>query len=155
MEDLKRAIALLFRRSGGGPMTERDFVLAASMDLRWFPPKDAQRMLDAALRTGLLSSEAGRLNPSFDPNDLDIPLDFAPTTQSFAMPVAPKDLFAAVLARIVDATGLETRAIVAEVNRVQARMGIDLEAAALLVGRAHGVAIEEFLDAAASMYRGR
>ena len=155
MDDLKFAVALLFRRSGGGPMTERDFVFAASMDLRWFPPKDAQRMLNAAVRAGLLTSESGRLRPSFDPNALDIPLDFVPTTAALEPLEAPENLFAAILARIVEATGLETKAAVAEVNRVQGRMAIDLEAAALLVARAHGVAIDEFIDAVAARHRSR
>jgi len=150
VEDLRRAVALLFRRSGGGPMSEREFVFAASMDLRWFPPKDAQRMLDAALRVGLLTLEAGRLRPAFEPSAVDVPLDFAPTAASFQIPEPPQDLFAAIIGRIVEATGLETKSIVAEVNQVQQRMGIDIEAAALLVGRARGVAIEDFLDGAAS-----
>ncbi len=131
-------------------MTEREFVFAASMDLRWFPPKDAQRMLDAALRSGLLTSEAGRLRPTFEPSAIDIPLDFAPTTAAFQMPEAPRDVFATIVGRIVAATGLERRAVVAEVNQVQARMGIDIEAAALLVGRADGVPIDDLLEAATS-----
>ena len=150
MEDLKRAVALLLRRSGAGSMSEREFVFAASMDLRWFPPKDAQRMLEAALRAGLLTLEAGRLRPAFEPSAVDVPLDFVPTTASFPMPEPPEDMFAAIVGRIVSATGLETKSVVAEVNQVQQRMGIDIEAAALLVGRARGVAIEDFLDAAAS-----
>lgn len=136
-------------------MTERDFVFAASMDLRWFPPKDAQRMLTAAARAGLLTSESGHLRPTFDVNALDIPVDFVPTTAVLELPEAAEDLFTTILARIVEDTGLETKAVVAEVNRVQARMGIDLEAAALLVGRAHGAAIEGFIDPVAARNRNR
>ena len=127
-------------------MTEREFVLAASMDLRWFPPKDAQRLLDAGLRTGLIVSAEGTLRPAFDIASVEIPLGFTPTVAAFEAASAPaKEVFPSVVARIVEATGLDTKSVVAEVNRVQARMGIDLEAAALLVARAHDVPIDDVL----------
>ena len=108
-------------------------------------------MLDAALGAGLVTLDAGQLRPAFDPNGVDVPLDFAPTTASFQFPEPHRDVFAAIIGRIVAATGLETRAIVAEVNQVQQRMGIDIEAATLLVGRARDVPIEDFLDAIAAL----
>jgi len=117
------------------------------MDLRWFPPKDAQKMLDGALRAGLITREAGQIRPTFDPSAVDVPLDFAPTAAALQVPEPPRDVLSAILNRIVAATGLETRTIVAEVNQVQGRMGIDIEAAALLVGRARQVPIDDFLDA--------
>ncbi len=126
-------------------MTERDFVLAASMDLRWFPPKDAQRLLDAGLRTGLIVAEGGTLWPSFDIASVEIPLEFVPTAAAFEAATPAKEVFPAVVARIVEATGLDTKSVVAEVNGVQARTGIDLEAAVLLVARAHDVPVDDFL----------
>ena len=41
MDELRDAIALLFKRKGRDELSEREFVLSASMDLRWFPPRDA------------------------------------------------------------------------------------------------------------------
>src|SRR3989441_11397846 len=54
MDELRDAIALLFKRKGRDELSEREFVLSASMDLRWFPPRDAQRLLQLGLETKLL-----------------------------------------------------------------------------------------------------
>ena len=44
-DELRDAIALLFKRKGRDELSEREFVLSASMDMHWFPPRDAQRLL--------------------------------------------------------------------------------------------------------------
>ena len=63
MEELRDAIALLFKRKGRDELSEREFVLSASMDLRWFPPRDAQRLLQIGLETKLLESRDGTIRP--------------------------------------------------------------------------------------------
>src|SRR3989442_10973414 len=59
MEELRDAIALLFKRKGRDELSEREFVLSASMDMHWFPPRDAQRLLQLGVETNLLESQVG------------------------------------------------------------------------------------------------
>src|SRR3989441_2850660 len=66
MDELRDAIALLFKRKGRDELSEREFVLSASMDLHWFPPRDAQRLLQIGLETKLLESQSGTIRPAFD-----------------------------------------------------------------------------------------
>src|SRR5204863_7820887 len=86
MEELRNAIALLYKRKGRDSLTEREFVLSASMDLRWFPPRDAQRLLQVGLETKLLESRDGTLRPVFDVSTVEVPRDYVPTTAILAMP---------------------------------------------------------------------
>src|SRR2546428_6093964 len=66
VEELRDAIALLFKRKGRDELSEREFVLSASMDMHWFPPRDAQRLLQLGLETKLLESQGGAIRPAFD-----------------------------------------------------------------------------------------
>ena len=66
MDELRDAIALLFKRKGRDELSEREFVLSASMDLRWFPPRDAQRLLQLGIESKLLESREGTIRPAFE-----------------------------------------------------------------------------------------
>lgn len=140
MEDLKRTIALLFRRKGQDTLTEKEFVFSASMDLRWFPPKDSQRLLEAGVKMGLLSLVEGKVSPAFELDEVEVPLDFTPTA---AVLEEGEDLFQRLVDRISLESGKPAREVVARVNAVQASMGIYAEVAALLAGKHLGVDLEE------------
>ncbi|MEE9237064.1 MAG: DUF2240 family protein [Thermoplasmata archaeon] len=141
MEDLKRTIAILFKRKGRASLTEREFVFSASMDLRWFPPKEAQKLLDLSLKMGLLSLEEGKLRPSFDVEALNNLLDFSPTAEILK---EEHDLFHRMVEAIAETSGHLRKEIVSRINVVQAQMGIYVEAAALISGQASGVDMENF-----------
>lgn len=125
-----RTIALLFRRKGKESLTEREFVFSASMDLGWFPPKEAQRLLDLGLKQGLLAQEEGAIRPRFDVEALEVPLDFAPSESVFE----EQDLFPRLVDVIATASGRPRKEVVAHINAIQARMGVYGEVAALLAG---------------------
>ncbi|OGS48998.1 MAG: hypothetical protein A3K68_01745 [Euryarchaeota archaeon RBG_16_68_13] len=146
MEDLQKAIALLFRRKGGKELTEKEFVLSASMDLRWFPPRDAQRLLQVGLEMSLLSSEGGVIRPTFDVDAVEVPRDFVPTADILrvATPVA-EDLFLRIVDAIVAHNGMDRRGVIASVNAVQERLDVDVEVAALVAARKAGVDVSPFL----------
>lgn len=140
MESLKRTIALLFRRKGKERLTEREFVFSASMDLGWFPPKDAQRLLDVGLKQGLLAREEGGVRPQFDVASTDIPLDFAPTEAV----LEEQDLFQRLVDVVASVSGRPRKEVVARTNAIQGRMGIYAEVAVLLTGAAWDVDLTSF-----------
>lgn len=144
MEELRRAVAILFRRKGKSSMTEKDFIMAASMDLRWFPPKDAQRLVQSALKAGLIRSEEGHLTPTFDTNLTEVPLDFRPSPQALKAESTKRDIFLEIVSRIASASGRPEREVVAEANATQEGLGVRVEVAALIVGARHGVDLTEF-----------
>lgn len=145
MEELKKTIALLFKRKGSSQMTEKEFVFSASMDLRWFPPKDSQQLLDVAISRGVVTLLEGQISPSFDTSAVDIPLDFTPTTAVFDMP-AKEDLFSKILEHLLASLDIERQEVISRINAVQEKMGVEIEVAALLAGRSLDVDMSGFID---------
>jgi hypothetical protein len=148
MEELRDAIALLFKRKGRDELTEREFVLSASMDLRWFPPRDAQRLLQIGLDTKLLESRDGTIRPVFDVAAVEVPRDYTPTAAilASATPV-DEDLFVRIVDGIAAKTGADRKAVIRRVNEIQERMDVEVEVAALVAARQSGVDIAPFLSA--------
>jgi len=146
MDDLQNAIALLFKRKGRDELTEREFVLSASMDLRWFPPRDAQRLLQLGLETKLLESRGGNIRPGFDVASVDVPQDFTPTAKILDVPTpASEDIFLRIVDAMVAHTKSDRRAVISTINAVQERMDVDVEVAALVAARQAGVDVAPYL----------
>lgn len=147
MDELRYAIALLFRRKGRDELTEREFVLSASMDLRWFPPRDAQRLLQLGLETKLLESHGGNIRPSFPIDSVEVPRDFVPTAKTLevATPVT-EDVFLRLVEALVAKTKQDRRAVIATINGIQERMDVDVEVAALIAARQAGIDAAPFLN---------
>ena len=152
MTDLQRSIALLFRRKGKDFLTEKEFVFSASMDLRWFSPKDAQKLLDIGISGGYLKKNNGNIVPTFDTSAIEVPLDYKPGKEIFEnAPKKEQDFFSEIVERIVKSKSVPKREVVSRVNRKQELLGIDVEPAALLVASDYGVSVENsFIERATS-----
>ena len=152
MSDLQKSIVLLFRRKGKEFLTEKEFVFSASMDMRWFSPKDAQRLLDLGLTGGFLQKKNGNIVPTFDFHDVDVPLDFKPAkTVLEQAPKPAQDLFSEIVEKIVRSKAVPKREVVSRVNKKQELLGIDVEPAALLVASDYGICVENsFIERATS-----
>jgi len=157
MSDLQRSIAVLFRRKGKDSLTEQEFVSSASFDLRWFSPKDAQKLLDASLTGGYLRKKDGRVVPTFDLKSVEVPLDYRPPKEVLEQAQKTKaDLFSEIVERIVKVRSVPKREVVSKVNRKQEMLGIDVEPAALLVASDYGLTIDNaFIQRAESEILGR
>lgn len=143
MEDLKRTIAVLFRRKGKGSITEKEFVFSASIDLRWFSPKAAQRLLDIALQLNLISRRNGELIPNFNIEDIHVPLEFKPTED--ILDTQEEDTLSRIISKLSESK-LERRDLVARINALQKRFGIDIEIAALMLGNDLGIDMKELIS---------
>jgi hypothetical protein len=143
MTDLQRSIALLFRRKGKDVLTEKEFVFSASMDLRWFSPKDAQKLLDLGISGGYLQKKNGNIVPTFDTSSIEIPLDYKPGKEIFEQASRKRqDFFSEIVENIVRTKSVPKREVVSRVNRKQELLGIDVEPAALLVASDYGLSVD-------------
>ncbi len=148
MDELRDAIALLFKRKGRDELSEREFVLSASMDLRWFPPRDAQRLLQLGIETKLLESRGGSIRPGFDVSAIDVPRDYVPTADILETPTpASEDIFLRIVDAVASKTRIDRKAAIAAVNAVQERMDVELEVAALVAAYQMGIDVRPFLEA--------
>lgn len=146
MGDMETCLALLFKRKGKNVLSEKEFVFAASMDFRWFSPKEAQALLEQGLRRGLLERTDGFVKPTFEYKSVEVPVNFKPCKDILKEVEPEMSVFAEVLDAIAKATGQKKRDIVARVNKAQDRMGVDIEVAALAVAKDSGVDVSPFVD---------
>ncbi|MFP4632711.1 MAG: DUF2240 family protein [Halobacteriales archaeon] len=139
---LRRVVATPYRREHAGELRRSRVVYLLSAEYGWYTPSEAEEVVDAARESGLLAGD-GVLEPSFDVDGV----------REAEGPPAVDDLvstsaFDVAVSRLVD-DGLSRREAVAEVNRVQARLGaVELPAAAVAAVAARGHDVDGLVDLA-------
>ncbi|HTY47170.1 MAG TPA: DUF2240 family protein [Methanomassiliicoccales archaeon] len=144
MTELETCLALLFKRKGKTLLTEKEFVFSASMDFRWLSPRDAQALLEIGIKRGLLERSEGFVKPAFNYKDVEVPATFKPCAEMLKDVEPEQSIFSQILDAIAKVTGQKKREIVARVNKVQERLGVDVEVAALAVAKEVGVDVSLF-----------
>ena len=134
---LEVAVAVPFRQQGTDRLGEGAFVVALSLDREWFSPDQAKRLVDVAVGRGLLEKSDGDLVATFDLDAVDIPSNYTPDTDI----LREQSTFEQLLDRMTDA-GMTKQEAVAAANETQRRLGITLEAAAVLVATREGVDVD-------------
>jgi len=144
--ELEVALAQVFRKKGKSSLAEKEFVFAASLDLRWFTPKEAQKFLEIGLESELLAMDGNKVKPTFDYKTADAPPGYKPTTDLLKSSAQPKGLFLKLVDVISTDKDIPKKTVISEVNDIQDRMNIETEVAVLVVARSHDVDIKEYLD---------
>lgn len=172
MSELQRTVTVIFNRKGKKLLSEREFINTLFFEMKWADPtgagrieaKEAQRILEAAMRKGMLELSDGYVRPTFDLRSVEVPLNYKPTRDLLkelggegpsinAAPAAPqgerKDeplpVFSVLINDIAAKSGWSKRDVVAKVNKVVERLSVDAEVAALLVGKEVGVDVGRYL----------
>ena len=149
MEKLKEVIAFLYKRAGKDELTGQELRLAMSMDLRWFSPKEAEEIVDLFQNKRLLVRKgSGGLRPAFNYKNLTIDRDLHPTKADLLGGSGDEPLFVRMVGHITDRADEERRNVISRVNRKAGEMGIEVEAAVMLVGDEIGVDMSPFADEA-------
>ncbi len=144
--EIEVALAQVFRKKGKSTLTEKEFVFAASLDLRWFSPKDAQKFLDIGLESELLSQTGGKIQPTFDYQSMDAPSGYSPSPDLLKASIQPKGIFLKLIDRISTEKDIPKKEAISLVNKTQDKMNVDVEVAALIVARSIGIDISPYLD---------
>ena len=140
---LETATAVPFRQRGKTRLGEGEFVVALSLELDWFSPDQAKRLVDVAAGRGLLAREGSELVAQFDPGDVDVPEDFEPDESI----LREQSTFERVLDSLV-AAGADKREAVAAINERQRELGVTLEAAAVLYARRREIDVSDAAERA-------
>lgn len=124
-------------------MSESEFVVALSLDRDWFSPDQAQRLVDVAAGEGLLERDGDDVVVTVDPASVDVPGEFAPDESVLQQ----RTTFERVLDAVVE-SGVEKQEAVAAINRLQADLGVTIEAAAVLYACRQGVDVADVAERA-------
>lgn len=142
MSDLTYAVSMPFVRKGKDVLKDTEFILALSLDLKWFNPEEAKNVLNDALKSGLLKRDGDRLRPSFDISKIEIPSGWKPQD------MVKKTIFERIIERIISSTGIEKRKVIAMINKRQENLSkmVEIEVSAILVGVENGVNVDDFIE---------
>jgi hypothetical protein len=141
-------IASLFKRKGKNEVPLRELELLASMELRWFEPNDARKVLEHAISADLLTETESGLKTTFDYNDIEIPIGFKPSKDLLTdLADDNESLLIQLVNRICITTGEKPQEIIAELNEKQQKTNefLTLEVLAILYGKSKSVDIDKFI----------
>jgi len=71
----KKAIAQIFQKSS--PMPRTKLKMKLSFDMNWFSPDDSGMFIEFCERDGLIEEKDGNIQPTFDPNSIEIPFEWS------------------------------------------------------------------------------
>jgi hypothetical protein len=146
--DIETCLALLFKRKGKNILSEKEFVFSASMDFRWFSPKEAQALLEMGIKRGLLERTDGMVKPAFDYKTMEIPVNYRPCRDILKEVEQDVSLFSLILDEMARASGQKKRDLVAKVNKLQDRLGVDIEVAAIALAKDMGLDVSPYVEKA-------
>ncbi len=149
MEELVESLAYLFQRKGKNVLSEQELVLSASMDLGWFSPDEAKQLIEVCLELKLLKETENGLEPTFEYKAISIPIDFSPS-KSILEVKSQEPLLLSIVRSIDEKTNLGRNSIMAEINKKQSALDVEIEVAAILIAKNYGVDIFGFLREAES-----
>ncbi|MCQ2070967.1 MAG: DUF2240 family protein [archaeon] len=155
-DELITCAAALFRIKGKDVLTEKEFTLTASIDLKWVSNKSASILMNRMVDGGILVKKNGLLKPGMDFSTVPVPIAYTPSQElknSLSAPAEtpekprtvekredPADMFPELM-DIAMEHGIEKRTFVPECNSVKKKLGVNMCTAALLVLRDAGVDI--------------
>lgn len=144
MSGLTYTVSMPFKRKGKEQLKDMEFVMALSMDLKWFTPEQAKSVLAEAQKSGLLKRDGDLVRPSFDISKIEIPSGFKPE----AVAIEKKTVFEKVIERIITSTGIEKRKVVSMINKKQEELSkqVVIEVSAILVAIENGVLVDDLID---------
>lgn len=144
MSDLTYIVSMPFKRKGKDALKDTEFILALSLDLKWFNPEQAKIILSEAQKSGLLKRDGELVCPSFDISRIEIPSGFKPELIS----PEKKPIFERIIERIIVSTKIEKRKVIALINKKQEELSkqVEIEVSAILVAVENGVMVDDLID---------
>ena len=149
MDELRLCTAAFFRSRGKTVVTENEFLMGISMNMRWMPYSDAETLLSLILKKNLAENDGEYIRPKFDVGTVDVPVGYRPPATIISVPVMSTDPFQTLLAD-VSKIGVDRKELLSRCRIIQKKMDIEIEAAAMIVLKEMGVNISEYID---EMYR--
>jgi hypothetical protein len=122
------------------------------MELNWFNPEEAKNFLKLALKQKLLIKKDDLIQPNFDYNKIVVPVGFHPTKSIFDEKDVEKqenkeeNILSQIAKRIVEKTNLKEEDVIEKIKDISKEKNINLEVAALLIGKEHEITLEDFFE---------
>ena len=165
MDPFELTAAAFFRNKGKNVVTENEFFMGISMDLRWMTPGETKELAALLVRKGILEKDGEYLRPKFDIAAAEVPIGFRPpadmmknvkrTAPAASAPsgtassgAAPADGLLSKLMAAAESMGMKRKDFIVAVNAIQKRMNVDIEIASLILLRDNGADVSGYCSEA-------
>lgn len=142
MEELKKTLGFIYKRKGKDILKKEEIRLSASIDLRWFTPTEANKLIEAGLKSNLLIKANKGLKADFNYEKVEIPFGFRPSKKILEYKKEP--IFFMILEKIIENSDLKKSEAVAQINKEQQNLICTIEVAALFVAKKYNIDVSEF-----------
>ena len=141
---LERVVAHVFRKKGKVTSIS-EFVFVLSLVLKWFSPDQAELVLANSEKNGLVRIVGDMVEPLFDINSVEIPIDFRPDQSILEGTFEERTVIDRVIEQL---SGVKSKKeVIRMINEAQERLGIvETDAVALLVARTCGIDVSGMID---------
>lgn len=137
MDELRLCTAAFFRSKGKSVITEQEFLMGVSMNMRWMPYGDAEKLLAAMIKSGAVGKDGEYVRPKFDVNSIDVPVGYKPSADILKIK-QPEDVFQTLVSKAA-AAGIDKKDLLSYCRTIQKKLNVDIEVAALMALRDKGV----------------
>jgi hypothetical protein len=140
---LAQTIASAFKSRGKRRLSKSDLTYILSFDFKWFSHSLSKKVVEEAIKNGLLTFNEGKLEPTFDLKSVEIPVDFKPDIKR----IFTFSVFDELVELISEKTGQEKSLVVSMVNKKQDEFkgSLSAEVVALLYAKEIGIDIKPFI----------
>jgi len=151
-DELRICAAAFFRNKGKNVITENEFLMGISMNNRWMPYGDAERLLSSMITSKVVSKDGEYVRPCFDVAAVNVPVGYKPSKDILGK--IPEDLFQTLIAR-ASAADIDKKDFLSSCRSIQKRMDIDIEVAALILLRDKGADVSDLIGKVSDLVKGR
>jgi hypothetical protein len=139
---LSQVIAAAFKSKGKKRMAKSDLTYLLSFDFKWFSHSMSKRVVEEAIKSGLLTFNEGKLEPTFDLKSVEVPLDFKPDIRR----IFKFSVFDELVDLISDRMEKSKVEVVAEINKMQEKFSglLSAEIVALIYAKSVGVDVTPY-----------
>jgi hypothetical protein len=149
MDDLRIVATRIWDLLGRRPCTSADLSEALFARLRWFPPSDSERLVRTLLQAGLFvpGPSSGTWVGAKELDEVAVPLTYRPPPDLPLAPAsAPAPLLDRVLGEVARGSHEPLERLRTEAAQVARELGVEGEAAAMLVGWRRGMALPKLRE---------
>ena len=145
-------LTFIFKRSGRPKLNFSELYLALSMDLNWFTPEAAKAFVNKAINNKLLTKKDEEILPTFDYEEIIVPVGFTPSKQVFEKKVIKKPekkeekLIEKIVKHLIKETELDSQQIKEKILGISRTNNITKEIAAALLAKEYNASLEKFYE---------
>lgn len=143
--ELRRVVATPFRIRGTDSVSKAEFIYSLSSERGWCTPKEAERVLTAAVEEDLIQEDDEKLRLEFDPGDVS-DVESVDVDEVLSQP-STDSVLELVVDDLVREKGYSRREAVAAVNKEHRDLGnVDVDAAAVVVAKNEGLDVNRYVE---------